>query len=242
MKKSKALVPVVAIVNRHTTTTSLEVARIFEKRHDHVLEAIKNLDVPEAFSLPNFRERDYVDERGKAQIMFEMTRDGFTLLAMGFTGKRAMNFKISYIDAFNKMEKHIYKRATPPQDQQWIEARSLGKVLRIQETSTIKRFVDYAIAQGSKSAQQYYMAISKMENAALFFLEQKYTNLRDVLDLHQLMVVSVADSIVSKALEDGMKEQMYYKDIYVLAKQRIETFATVKGKTVIPEQQMALSM
>ena len=241
MKKNKALVPVVSIANRKTITTSLNVAEVFGKRHKDVLRAIKKIESSDNFSRLNFAPRDYVDERGKNQPMIEMTRDGFVFLVMGFTGKDAARFKEAYIAAFNKMERHIYQRFTPPQDAQWIEARSLGKVLRLQEASTIKRFVDYATAQGSKNAALYYVNISKMENSALFFLEQKFTKLRDVLDLHQLMVISVADSIVSKALEDGMAQDLNYRDIYTLAKERIETFAAVKGKTFIPAEQLRIA-
>lgn len=240
-KQGKELIPVVTIVERKTVTTSLNVAEVFGKRHKNVIQAIENLGVSEAFARPNFQPSEYTDPTGRKLPMFNLTRDGFTMLVMGFTGEKAMKFKEAYIDAFNKMEKRIYQRVTPPQDAQWIEARSLGKVLRVQETSVIQKFVDYATAQGSKNAKKYYMAISKMENAALFFLEQKFTNLRDVLDLNQLMTVASADRIVSKALADGMKAEMNYKDIYVMAKENVVSFADMTGKTFIPAEQLRIA-
>lgn len=99
--------PVVVVEDSKPFTTSLNVAQFFGKRHDHVLRDIENLDVPEAFSLPNFGESNYVDSRGKIQRMYKMTRDGFTILVMGYTGKRAMEFKIAYINQFNAMEAWI---------------------------------------------------------------------------------------------------------------------------------------
>lgn len=91
-------------------TTSLKIAEKFGKRHDHVIRDIENLDCPDEFSLPNFGESDYINERGKKYPMYLITRDGFSLLAMGFTGKKAMEWKIKYIAAFNEMEKLLYER------------------------------------------------------------------------------------------------------------------------------------
>ena len=69
------------------------------------------------------------------------------------------------------------------------------------------------------------MNITKMEYKALFFLEQKFKNIRDILNIHQLSIMMNADDIVLKALNDGMDQGLDYKDIYKLAKERIEIFA-----------------
>lgn len=99
--------PILAICNGQPATTSLNIAQVFDKKHQHVLEAIKKLEVPEEFSRSNFRPSNYLDDRGKEQPMYHITRDGFTILAMGFTGQRAMQFKLAYIEAFNSMEASI---------------------------------------------------------------------------------------------------------------------------------------
>ena len=99
--------PQVFVKDSKAVTTSLEVAKVFKKRHDHVLRDIESLEIPEDFRLLNFGESDYLNSQGKIQPMYEMTRDGFTLLAMGFTGKKAMQFKIAYIQAFNAMENQL---------------------------------------------------------------------------------------------------------------------------------------
>jgi anti-repressor protein len=70
-------------------TTSLDVAEKFGKMHKDVLKAIRNLECPEEFKRRNFAPRDYRDDRGKDQKSYLISRDGFTLLAMGFTGKGA---------------------------------------------------------------------------------------------------------------------------------------------------------
>ena len=86
------------------TATSLQVAEHFGKRHPDVLRAIRKLEVSEEFSRCNFAPRDYFDERGKVQPMYDITRDGFAMLAMGFTGKEAVRWKEAYISTFNPME------------------------------------------------------------------------------------------------------------------------------------------
>ena len=90
-------------------TTSLSVAESFEKDHSHVLRDIRALmaDLSEDFSQSNFGLAEYLDGQGKKRPCFELTRDGFTLLAMGFTGKKALEFKLKYIKAFNYMEAAI---------------------------------------------------------------------------------------------------------------------------------------
>lgn len=80
--------------------------------------------MPQDFSQSNFGFAEYTDEQGKKRPMYEITRDGFTLLAMGFTGKKAMEFKIKYIEAFNAMEKSI-KGSVPVMDN-----KTLGGIVK----------------------------------------------------------------------------------------------------------------
>jgi len=91
-------------------TTSLLIAEKFEKRHDNIMRDIKNLECSDEFSLLNFQKRDY-ENRGQKYPMCLITRDGFALLAMGFTGKKVMAWKEKYIAAFNEMEKKLYDRS-----------------------------------------------------------------------------------------------------------------------------------
>ena len=86
------------------TATSLQVAEHFKKRHGDVLRAIKNLDVPDDYRQRNFASAKYLDEQRKPRDSYHITRDGFALLAMGFTGKESMRWKLAYISTFNAME------------------------------------------------------------------------------------------------------------------------------------------
>lgn len=92
-------------------TTSLKIAEVFGKQHKVVLNSIRKLECPEKFSEHNFMLAEYSDAQGKPRPMYFVTRDGFTLLAMGFTGAKAMQFKVAYIEAFNAMERTIKESA-----------------------------------------------------------------------------------------------------------------------------------
>lgn len=89
--------------NDQMLVSSLEVSRNFQKEHKNVLQAINNLAAENSAAKSLFYESTY-ESRGKQYPMYLMNRDGFTLLAMGFTGKDALEWKIKYIQAFNEME------------------------------------------------------------------------------------------------------------------------------------------
>lgn len=90
-------------------TDSRTVAATFGKEHRNVLAAIKRLDIPEDFRELNFKPSTYktANRNGQTLTCYHITRDGFTILVMGFTGKKAMEFKIKYIEAFNAMERAL---------------------------------------------------------------------------------------------------------------------------------------
>lgn len=94
-------------------TTSLKVAETFGKDHSRVLRDIRELSCSEGFRQGNFAESSYINNQNKEMPMIVMSKDGFILLAMGYTGKKAMAFKESYIAAFNAMEKELKEQAKP---------------------------------------------------------------------------------------------------------------------------------
>lgn len=100
----------VVIQNRQAVTTSLQVAESFEKRHDNVMADIKNLTTENSGVKNFFHEGTYTNGRGREYPMYYMNRDGFTLLAMGFTGSKALEFKLKYIEAFNQMEQTLLEQ------------------------------------------------------------------------------------------------------------------------------------
>jgi Rha family phage regulatory protein len=87
------------------------VAEVFDKRHDNVLQTIRNLDCSQEFFLLNFQEKKYKSGRAE-QPEFLITKDGFVFVVMGFTGKKAARFKEAYINRFNEMESFIKSLST----------------------------------------------------------------------------------------------------------------------------------
>ena len=117
----QALVNAVSVYNGQPVTTSEKVAEVFGKQHSHVLRSIQKLiELDErcksifgctsvSVQMPNGGIRE--------EAAFRMTRDGFALLVMGFTGKKALGFKLAYIEAFNAMESELRKQKSIQQIQ-----------------------------------------------------------------------------------------------------------------------------
>ncbi|HDR8126205.1 TPA: Rha family transcriptional regulator [Bacillus cereus] len=94
--------------NNEAVTDSLMVAEVFGKQHKNVIQSIHNLhsELGEKGKLI-FQPTSYKDSFNREQLKYDLTKDGFTLLVMGFNGKEALQFKIAYIEEFNRMEEHI---------------------------------------------------------------------------------------------------------------------------------------
>lgn len=90
--------------NGSDVTTSLIVAQVFGKEHKNVVRDIENLSCSESFNRLNFERITYKDARNREQTAYEMTKDGFSFLVMGYTGTKAGEFKERFINEFNKRE------------------------------------------------------------------------------------------------------------------------------------------
>ena len=130
-------VPSVSLHDGRPATTSREVAHYFRKRHDNVVRDIRSImdNCPEEFTALNFEVSNYLDQTGRSLPMYIIFRDGFTLLAMGYTGPEAMRFKLAYIEAFNRMEAELAKRNRPalPAAPRFDEAAMLALAAEIRE-------------------------------------------------------------------------------------------------------------
>lgn len=108
----------VVMKNQQAVTTSLAVAQAFDKNHKEVMRAINN-KISSAQNCAQYKnmfaESFYQDLSGKRNKMYYMNRDGFTFIAMGFTGRKADEFKLKYIQAFNAMEEQIRNQQRLPQ-------------------------------------------------------------------------------------------------------------------------------
>ena len=148
-----AFAPSLSVTDGHITTTSNQVAEHFGKRHDTVLRAIRNMECSDEYRLRNFAASSYLNEQGKEQPCYRMTRDGFVFLAMGFTGKDAAQWKEAYIDAFNRMEAELlaqHPQRTPYSilPGQTLSAEQADSLRTLLTTAAQQRHPDDTKAQG----------------------------------------------------------------------------------------------
>lgn len=171
--------------NDQVITTSLLVAETFEKEHRNVLKAIRKLMSATNVAVAQmFDETTYVNEQGKEQPMFVMNRDGFTLLAMGFSGEKALEFKVKYINAFNAMEAELksQKPALPDLDlkvrfiewsAKFLGMNDAGKLLMArklaEEYGTQQYLPDYVTSKGQTHSATYLLKAHNCNISASIF-------------------------------------------------------------------------
>ncbi|EAH6262914.1 Rha family transcriptional regulator [Campylobacter lari] len=112
------------VANDQVTTTSLDIAAVFNKRHDNIIAKIETFP-KDSFTDLNFKASKYTDSTGRVLPCYKITRDGFSLLVMGFTGEKAYKWKLAFINAFNEMEKRL-KNLEQEQMQKLAFRQSLG--------------------------------------------------------------------------------------------------------------------
>lgn len=181
--------------------TSLDVAETFGKEHYHVMEDIRRImgdvSAPEIMGL--FIEDVYTASNGKKNPMYYLTRDGFTLLAMGYTGEKAMRFKLSYIKQFNEMEKAL-----------------IGKMREREKGIAVRQALTNALKQSQENERMHGHAYSTYTNAIykVVFgknanqLRKEYgvgrkENLRDMFSIEDLRAVQSMECLVSGLVDCG---------------------------------------
>ena len=212
----------VYLKNEQALTDSLTVAEMFGKEHAKVMRSIDNL--VETLAKNGERSMFILTRRkaddGQFHRMYLMNRDGFSLLVMGFTGKKALEWKLKYITAFNQMEKIL----TEKQTNVWIETRQQGKLIRKGETDVLQKLVEYAREQGSGHADMLYMTYTKLAN------KMAGITTRDSATNAQLNELTTMERIIAKVVLEEMAKGIHYKQIYKDCKKRMET---VKEWTVM---------
>ena len=188
------------------TTTSRKIAEVFEKNHKEVLRDIESLSFSNEFRERNFALSSYTSEQNKALKEYIVTKDGFVMLAMAYTGSKAMKFKEDYINAFNAMESEL-KRICEER-KQWEIERAKGVVIRHILTDTIKMKVS-----DSPHKKFMYPNYTKLIYKALFGvsynqLQEKYgvkpkENLREYFTTDELKDVESMEMLVSSLINCG---------------------------------------
>lgn len=190
-------------VNKSETTvvSSLDVAETFEKNHRDVMESIRNIEstISTAEFSALFILGSYKASNGKPNPMYVMTRDGFTLLAMGYTGEKAMQFKLAYIKQFNAMEELLK-----------------GKLIEREKGIAVRQSLTKALQQSAENERMHGHAYSTYTNCiykVLFGKNAKQLreelgigtneNLRDHLTLEELGAIQSMECLVSGLVDCG---------------------------------------
>ena len=147
-------------------TTSLKVAEVFGKEHNKVVRDIENLSCSKNFNLANFGEINHIDDKGRSYKAYSMTKDGFVFLVMGYRGAKAAQFKESYIEAFNKMEKAIRQ---PQALSMSIEATVLKQLVETIQVMTAQ----ISQMQSELTRQHELLTIPTLQNPLLSVGEQR---------------------------------------------------------------------
>lgn len=219
-ERSDYLNKLVCIHNDVAVCDSLQVAEKFEKEHRNVLQSIDNLLIAENSAVKEmFKESTYKANNGQMYRKFYMNRDGFSVLTMGFTGQKALEWKLQYIDAFNRMESIIREKATP----EWQESRRTGITARKTETDAIKRLCEYAAVQGSTHSKQLYTNYTKLANKAAGITD------RTTATSLQISILTAAEVIIAQTISLGIEQNKPYKEIYQDCKAKLNVFQGVSA-------------
>lgn len=211
--------------------SSRDIASRFEKNHRDILKAIRELieGMRKSSQTPSkgipkngdtlfkyFVRSDYVNEQnGQHYPEYLCTRDGFSLLAMGFTGQKALEWKLKYIKVFNEMETFIKER----QSSEWLLTRKQGKLIRRSETDTLANLIEYSEAQGSRNMRrQAYNIYSKLVNS-LVGIE---AGQRETVPFKTISTIGFLEDMILHTIDEEMQKGAHYKDIYKICKENGE--------------------
>jgi Rha family phage regulatory protein len=215
------------------TTTSLLIAEKFGKTHKVVLRAIRNMECSEKFSRCNFVPCFY-KKKGREYQYFEMTRNGFSMLVMGFTGAKSYIWKEEYINLFDKMFTRLKQIDKERSSVDWMKDRIDGKIQRRKLTDKLLPFVLYSEDQGHiGTARNAYSNFTRLVN--------KYADIkageRDLLTGDMLRRVGFLENIIESKVQELMVIDMNCKEIYAECKtaiSKISEMVPYNGDVYLP--------
>lgn len=233
MELIKSKDKLVVIRKNELFTTTLQLAEWTGNDHVFVMRLLKKYSYLE--DLSDF-ESQKLSTKGRAIVFAYLTELQATLLlTLMKNSEQVIKFKVKLTREFFKQRKILQSLATQKANAEWMIKIQETKVMRKELTDTIQEFIEYAKSQGSKSAEHYYMNISRMELTGLFILEQKYPNARDVMSVRQLNLIEMADEAISISLRESMDQKLHYKECYQKAKEKIELLVKIFPRSPLPQ-------
>lgn len=233
--------PLVELDHGEVWTTSLLIADKFDKRHADVLRAVEKLECSPDFSERNFAltSAEVAQPNGgfRAVPMYRITRDGFSFLAMGFTGRAAAAWKETFIGAFGRMERELRRIASARALPEWQEARELGKAERRGLTNSVQALCLRAHERGDSTTPLHLWetAATRVVTAALFETGgERIASIRDRLTARQLRRLAMAEECYARALDSLIDTEAHHSAVNQQAKHAVMAFAAATGGREVP--------
>lgn len=223
---------IVFLKGKEIFTTSLAISEGVGLDHSSVFKMIKKYSYTEI--LLGFEIQKLSTKGRPIEVALLTELQSTFLITLMKNSSKVIEFKSSLTKAFFRQRKLLQNLLSQKENHEWLQERGNGKISRLQETDVIKKFVNYATDQGSSNALRYYGNITKMQNNALFFIKQKFDNLRDVMDVEQLNSIKVADKVIRDSLEESMELKLPYKECFQKAKEKVEALAAIIKKSSLP--------
>lgn len=234
----EAVVSTVVVTKKVALVSSDKIAEIFGKRHDNVLKMINKsinslLQMEESIS-KYYLDSSYTTSRNKTYPRFNLTRKGFDLVALSFTGEKAFKYKVYYIDAFHDkdalIKKHKLIAKTNSLDEMWVEFRQEGKVFRKKLTNAINDTVVKVRhdEEGKMNDGRFFHHYTTLLYKKLGITLPKGAEARDTLDKRMLVRLEDLEDQVADMLREYEKEGVHYKEVYKKVKNRLLASAPLK--------------
>ena len=190
--------------NGTLTVSSLQVAKDFEKEHRNVIQSIAKLITeiqPAENSARYFLSSSYVDAKGENRKCYNLTRDGFSLLVMGFTGKKALEWKLKYIEAFNLMEQKIRERYSDisPQLQFLIDMERKQKQLEKKQEELESKIADISEIRDNtiKATFEYGRISSELQKSISKTVKIRCIDICGTAQMYEAVHKSIENTIYS---------------------------------------------
>lgn len=206
----------VIMKSKQALTTSLKVAETYSKNHADVMRSIRNLTQQNCRVKNMFFESTYINNRGQEQPMYYMNRGGYSLLAMGFTGKKALKFKLQYIDAFDKMEDFIKQQSLPQTPEEKL-ALTMKVATRLDKrVSKVEKDVDVLKNKAEIDSTQRFKLFQARQSKALkvcggkksnYYMSTKARKVFQALghDFKNAFSIPRYDALTKEDFDDAMK-------------------------------------
>lgn len=214
--------------------SSTFIAKVFEKNHDNVLRDINNMKISllkiEESDSKYFKDSSYINSRGKEYKRYDLTRKGFDLIALSFTGDKALRYKVWFIDVFHKKEAYIQKQKMlvheHKESDMWLSIRNETKLARTALTEAIQRYeLPQRIQEGKAFDNFVTNRITNYTQLIYKALDISFpsgVNSRDALEPRTLFKLEDLEySVANKIKELIVEKNCHYKQVYKLIKKSL---------------------